>query len=64
MQGPRRHRRRARWPRSLGTLAAALWWTSALLAALGALLLLRFRVNALWLVLAGSLIGLGRSWLG
>ncbi len=33
------------------------------MALLGALLLLRFRVNSIWLVLAGALIGVGKWWL-
>jgi len=58
---------------SLALMATVTWYlgrsalvdfVTALLAALSALLLLRFRVNSLWLVLAGSLIGLGKLWSG
>ena len=36
---------------------------TVLLAGLSALLLLKFRLNSAWLVLAGALVGVGRWWL-
>lgn len=52
---------------ALGLMAAVAWqlgrdavvdWLTALLAVAAALLLIRYRINSVWLVLAGGLIGL------
>lgn len=43
--------------------AAIVDWLTALLAALAALLLIRFKINSVWLVLGGGLIGVAYSWL-
>jgi chromate transporter len=57
---------------SLALIATVVWHLgrSALtdvltvaIAGLGALLLLKFRLNSAWLVLAGALVGIGRWWL-
>jgi chromate transporter len=57
---------------SLALMASVTWYLgrSALIdvvtvapAVLGVLLLLRFRVNSAWLVLAGAVIGIGKWWL-
>ncbi|HXN40272.1 MAG TPA: chromate transporter [Myxococcaceae bacterium] len=48
--------------------AAIVDWPSAALALSAAVLLIRFRVNSVWIVLGGGLLGLGRTyaitWLG
>ncbi len=57
---------------SLALMFAVTWYlgraalvdaVTALLAALSAILLLRYRVNSAWLVLGGALAGMGVSWL-
>ena len=44
--------------------AAIVSATTLALAVVSAVLLLRFRVNSLWLVLGGGVVGLGVKWLG
>ena len=57
---------------SLALMATVTWYlgrsaivdlVTVSLAALGALFLLRYRVNSAWLVLAGALVGVGKWWL-
>jgi chromate transporter len=43
--------------------AAVVDWTTLVLAGLGFFLLLRYRVNSIWLVLGGAAIGAGATWL-
>lgn len=38
-------------------------WTTLVLAGLSFLLLIRYRVNSVWLVLGGAFIGIGMTWL-
>jgi chromate transporter len=58
---------------SLALMAVVLWqlgraavtgWLTAVLAVVSAVLLLRYRLNASWLVLGGAIAGLGAQWLG
>jgi chromate transporter len=37
-------------------------WTTLILAGLSMLLLIRYRVNPVWLVLSGALVGVGATW--
>jgi chromate transporter len=43
--------------------SAVVDWTTLVLAALSFLLLIRYRVNSVWLVLGGAMIGVGTTWL-
>jgi len=43
--------------------SAVVDWTTLVLAALSFLLLIRYRVNSVWLVLGGAMIGLVTTWL-
>jgi chromate transporter len=43
--------------------SAVVDWTTLGLAGLSFLLLIRYRVNSVWLVLAGALVGVGATWL-
>jgi chromate transporter len=58
---------------SLALMAAVTWYLgqsalfdglTAVLAAVAAFVLIRFRINSLWLVLAGTFVGIGKWWLG
>jgi chromate transporter len=57
---------------ALALIAVAVWqlfrtavvdWTTLILAGLSFVLLIRYRVNSVWLVLGGALIGVGVTWL-
>jgi chromate transporter len=43
--------------------SAVVDWTTLFLAGLSLFLLIRYRVNSVWLVLGGALIGVGTAWL-
>jgi len=43
--------------------SAVVDWTTLVLAGLSFFLLIRYRVNSVWLVLGGALIGVGATWL-
>lgn len=57
---------------ALALIAVAVWqlfrtavvdWTTLILAGLSFVLLIRYRINSVWLVLGGALIGVGVMWL-
>jgi chromate transporter len=43
--------------------SAVVDWTTLVLAGLGILMLIRYRVHSVWLVLGGAVIGIGATWL-
>jgi len=43
-------------------VSAVVDWLTLALTAISLLLLLRFRVNSMWLVLGGAVVGLARTW--
>ena len=43
--------------------AAVVDWTTLVLAALSFFLLLRYRINSVWLMLGGAVVGVGATWL-
>lgn len=43
--------------------AAVVDWTTLVLAALSFFLLLRYRINSVWLILGGAVVGVGATWL-
>ena len=43
-------------------VSAVVDWLTLAVTAISLLLLLRFRINSMWLVLGGALLGLARTW--